>query len=59
MIETVSTSPPRSEGAIELLFDLPVEDSLARTRRRGNGVQDRLDAEDSSFTNVFAMRTSK
>ena len=34
---------------LTLLFDLPVEDSLARTRRRGNGDQDRLDAEDLEF----------
>jgi len=34
---------------LTLLFDLPVEDSLVRTRRRGNGDRDRLDAEDLEF----------
>ena len=36
---------------LTLLFDLPVSDSTARTRRRGNGSQrgDRLDSEDDSF----------
>jgi len=36
---------------LTVLFDLPIEDSTARTRRRGNGTQqgDRLDAEDDDF----------
>jgi dTMP kinase len=36
---------------LTLLFDLSVEDSTTRTRRRGNGTQrgDRLDAEDAAF----------
>jgi dTMP kinase len=36
---------------LTLLFDLSVEDSTTRTRRRGNGTQrgDRLDAEDAEF----------
>ncbi len=36
---------------LTVLFDLPIEDSTARTRRRGNGTQqgDRLDAENDEF----------
>ena len=36
---------------LTVLFDLSVEDSTARTQRRGNGTQrgDRLDAEDDDF----------
>lgn len=36
---------------LTVLFDLSVEDSTARTQRRGNGTQrgDRLDAEDNDF----------
>lgn len=36
---------------LTVLFDLSVEDSTARTQRRGNGAQrgDRLDAEDDDF----------
>ena len=34
---------------LTLLFDLPIEDSLARTNRRAKGDRDRLDAEDSDF----------
>ena len=36
---------------LTLLFDLPVEESVARTRRRTNGKQqgDRLDAENAEF----------
>lgn len=36
---------------LTVLFDLSVEDSTARTQRRGNGAQrgDRLDAEDQDF----------
>jgi len=50
MIETViNLATDGLKPQLTLLFDLPVEDSLARTRRRGNGVQDRLDAEDLEF----------
>ena len=50
MIETViNLATDGLKPQLTLLFDLPVEDSLVRTRRRGNGDQDRLDAEDLEF----------
>jgi dTMP kinase len=50
LIETVIRLATEGlKPGLTLLFDLSVEDSLARTRRRGNGEQDRLDAEDADF----------
>jgi dTMP kinase len=50
MIETViNLATDGLKPQMTLLFDLPVVESLARTRRRGNGDQDRLDAEDVEF----------
>jgi dTMP kinase len=50
LIETVIRLATEGlKPGLTLLFDLSVEDSLARTRRRGNGEQDRLDAENADF----------